>query len=1100
MARRVIRGTDYTFNPATRTIVLPAFILEERLMLITNVSTGTVIYNFAEPTLGFSSWSYIGDPTNPKTQIVLEYNTASMNSTDLLSVMVDDFNEQITYADTLLDAVEKVRTASPQSLMDTDFEYSVQPSKWEALFLASNYPSFFAKTSGGNSFDVVTVQGNGAGPRSLITVTTNTIHNLVAGNIINIQDTLNFRAEGTFVVNSVPTPFTFTYFARGLVNGVINIANNTIVYGGDVFDNAHIPGGNITTGTLVGFAAATDGGNPTTITITTPNPHGLYPGTPIMINNTSGLNGNWLVKDVLTPSSFTFQILDTVVTAVSTSSSSILYTKPEGYIQHRPLDGGVSLTTLGNAMGLQTVRQTRRYFRYQSGKAIQFSTGAKFTPTYDVVSITGTNVTTAGAKTVTITTLQDHGLQPGATIVVEGTTITTGGVSPYNGTFTVTSVADSNVLTYTMTLAQGLNAADAVPGGVNIFVTVSKWKGAATRTGMFDEQNGFYFEYDGEWMYAVRRFSNKELAGTINITANSGLITGNNSQFRRQLLIGDKIVVRGQSYQVAAIDSDTVMYVTPTYRGPSSTNVRYTKTQEIRVRSDEWNQDKMDGRGPGGYTLDPNKMQMVYIDYTWYGAGYIRWGFRAIRGDIVYVHRMANNNINTAAYQRSGNLPARYEVINEPKRARLVGGATLTHASTLNPNDTTMYVDNVTEWPTSGYLLIRNSTSNEVAQYTAIGAYNSTMKGYPLTIVRRQTYPIYFPGQVVVLGGGNTGTTSFSPDTTLGGSGTSQTAVITLTQTCAPQISHWGSSVIMDGRFDQDAEYVFTAGMTKRLAIPNGVTRPLMAIRLAPSVDNAVARNFGVRELINRMQMRLASVGVSTNGQFLIQGVLNPSTITYTSHGSTAMNVTKTGSAGNGSANITVTDVQNLAIGMTGVSGPAGFPTGAVILAISGTTVTMSAPTTAAITQSTNNMVFGGVRAYAGLPTDWDRERVGAGSLSQVLYFDNSGPAGGIVPTGGVAPSGATQGGDVVFSFYSENGGGGTNFNVTSYDLKAIRELGNSILSGNGNTSSPSYPNGPDILVISATNISTTAGTSDIAARISWIEAQAQWLEKEQCL
>lgn len=1086
MARRVIRGTDYTFNPATRTIVIPAFILEERLMLITNVTTGTVIYNFADPALGFTGWSYIGDPTDPRTQIILEYITASMNSTDLLQVMVDDFNEQITYSDTLLDAVEKVRTASPQSLMDTDFEYSVQPAKWEALFLACNYPTFFAKTSGGNSFDIALVQGNGAGPRSLVTVTTNTLHNLQAGNIISVQDTLNFRAEGTFTVTSV-TPFTFTYFARGLVDGIVNIANNTVIYGGDVFDNAHIPGGNPTT-TLIGFDAATDGANPTTITITTPTPHGLYPGIPIMINNTSGINGNWIIKDVLTPRSFTFQILDTVVTAVSTSSSSVLYTKPEGYIQHRPLDGGVSLTTLGNAIGLQTIRQTRRYFRYQSGKAIQYSTGAKFTPTYDVVAISSANVTTTGTKVVTVRTIQDHGMQPGATILVEGTTLSTGDTSPYNGTFTVATVTDSNVFTYNMTLTTALQAQDAIPGGVNQFVTCTKWKGASTRTGMFDEQNGFYFEYDGDWMYAVRRFSNKEINGTVNVLANSGLITGNNTQFRRQLLIGDKVVIRGQSYQIAAIDSDTTMFVSPSYRGASANFVRVCKTQEIRIRQDQWNQDKMDGRGPGGYTLDVNKMQMVYIDYTWYGAGYIRWGFRAIRGDIVYVHRMANNNINSSAYQRSGNLPARYEVLNEPKRARLVGGATQTYASTLQPNDTTLYIDDAREWPTSGYLLIRNSTSNEIAQYTAIGAYNSTMKGFPVTIVRRQTYPIFFPGQVVVLGGGNTGTTAFSPDTTIGGSGTSQTAVIAITQTCAPQISHWGSSVIMDGRFDSDAENIFTAGMTKRLAIPQGVTRPLMAVRLAPSVDNAVARNFGIRELINRMQMRLVSVGVTTNGQFLVSGFLNPNTITYTQHATNTMNITRSSSMNSGSAILTLQnagDVQNLAVGMSIATGSANGPVGAIILSISGSTLTLSATATATFTNQ--NVTFGGVRAYSGIPTDWDRERVGAGSLSQVLYFDNTGPIGGAVPTG--SPTGNFTGGDSVFSFYSENGGGGNNFNVTSFDLKAVRELGNSILSGNGNTSSPSYPNGPDILVITATNIGTTS--SDIAARISWTEAQA---------
>ena len=55
-------------------------------------------------------------------------------------------------------------------------------------------------------------------------------------------------------------------------------------------------------------------------------------------------------------------------------------------------------------------------------------------------------------------------------------------------------------------------------------------------------------------------------------------------------------------------------------------------------------------------------MQMFYMDYSWYGAGFIRWGFRATDGNVIYVHKVPNNNFNTEAYMRSGNLPARYEV------------------------------------------------------------------------------------------------------------------------------------------------------------------------------------------------------------------------------------------------------------------------------------------------------------------------------------------------------------------------------------------------------------------------------------------------------
>jgi len=69
----------------------------------------------------------------------------------------------------------------------------------------------------------------------------------------------------------------------------------------------------------------------------------------------------------------------------------------------------------------------------------------------------------------------------------------------------------------------------------------------------------------------------------------------------------------------------------------------------------------MDGTGASLYNLDLTRMQMFYIDYTWYGAGAIRFGFKNNRGEVIYCHRIPNNNINTEAYMRSGNLVARYE-------------------------------------------------------------------------------------------------------------------------------------------------------------------------------------------------------------------------------------------------------------------------------------------------------------------------------------------------------------------------------------------------------------------------------------------------------
>jgi hypothetical protein len=381
--------------------------------------------------------------------------------------------------------------------------------------------------------------------------------------------------------------------------------------------------------------------------------------------------------------------------------------------------------------------------------------------------------------------------------------------------------------------------------------------------------------------------------------------------------------------------------------------------------------------------------------------------------------------------------------------------------------------------------------------YSAIGAWNPTAKGYPLTVARRQTYTVFFPGAITVLAAGSASTElSFNPDETLGGNGASQVVVQTVTQTCAPMISHWGSSVIMDGRFDDDSNYTFTAGMQKNLTVPNGVNRPLVAVRLAPSVDNAVAKNFGARELVNRMQMKLVSMGISANGQFLIRGVLNPTNISYNNHASSSFDVTGytviAAAAPYANANtqfqsfVNMSSVQNLSIGMSvrAAGSSASVVAGAVITGIFGTTIQLSQPVAAGGIANGQVINFTGVRPYLGLPFDWERERVGSGSLAQALYFDNTGPIGGVQ----VAATGSVQGGDEVFSFYTE-AAGGTAFNITNYELRTIRELGNSILSGNGNIASPSYPNAPDVLVITATNIGAAQAT--ISARVSWTEAQA---------
>lgn len=1022
MARKAILETGYVFTPGASgvgNVVIPKYIPRERLILITNVTSNTVIYNFTDPNLKANSYTTTAPNYNegvsttsagittsgtPSTTVVFNYNTASMSSGDKLQIIVDEYDEEFTPSETFQDPVSKFRVSTPQALIDTDFEYSVQPSKWEALSLVQNYPSFYAKGSGATTIDITAISGGNQTPRSTMTITTAVTTTLVAGDVITVIDTTNELANGTFVVDSA-SGTTVTYTAKGQVNGSVFDSGYTTIYGGGIYPGARVP-------LAVSASAMTYSG--TTITVNTASAHGLFPGTPILVRGitatTNPPNGNWVITNVSSPTQFQFVAASTPTGTLASGTNfanGLVYTRPEGYQQHRSTDGGVLITTGGNYTGSQQIRQTRRYFRYQSGKGMQFSTGAKFTPTLDVSTIS------ASGAVATVTTLQAHNLQVGATIKIEGVVSNSGDADSnlYNITTTVASVTGEKSFTY----ALSSTPSDLAPGGSNVFVTCRNWVGAVVRTGLFDDQNGFFFEYDGLNLYVCRRDSVKELFGTVSVTLDSQTVTGTNTRFREQLVVGDKIVIKGRSYEISQIGSDTTLTINPSYRGPTRSNNKYLKTQTIRIPQSSWNMDKMDGTGPSGYNIDITNMQMAYIDYTWYGAGFIRFGFRAVNGEIVYCHKMPNNNLKKSAYMRSGNLPGRFESMNYGPYSRMVAGTTATRGSTLSSTDTTMYIENAVGWPTTGYIMVADNTNEELMYYSGIGSYNSTVRGYPLTgLVRRTSYSI---AGINAAGSFNasaytfTGTSSsvsFAPDASVGGSGTAQVGIQYIQNTVAPVVSHWGVSVIMDGRYDDDKSIIFTAGMNRYISCQAGVQRPLVAIRIAPSVDSGIGRNFGIREIINRMQLTLNGMGVYSQGQFLVEGILNPQTI---------------------------------------------LSTGATALAT----------------------------------TDWQTISVGSGSLAQVYYFDGSSAYAASAATA----TGSFTGGDRIFGFYTENSGG-TNFSATTVDLAKVRDLGTSILSGDGAAGNinPGFPIGPDILLISA-RLLEPSGTKSIACRISWTEAQA---------
>jgi hypothetical protein len=811
------------------------------LLLITNTTAGTVIYNFSDPSLGATSYTNAANTISglETTTVVLSYATGSMGVTDKLAILTEETYQEMIPSEVMRDPVDKLRVSTPQSLIDTDFEYGVQSTKWESINMINNRPTaFYDPTQGISNTSTPVAFLNSSGSYQItnitsvgktVTVAINNTAGIVAGTPIFIQGTLDVaNVDGWWVVEGVSpnASFTFTTIVTPIITPLFD-TNKTFLYIGSFYTGSNIPAGTSGAITLNGTVA----------TVTTTQPHGLRVGSGVYITNCTGntglLNSSFAVAN--TPNTHIFTFPCAATGTITTSANNSIFPRPLGYVEHRPFDGGVQFSNVSPFHGYQVVRQTRRQFRYQSGKGIQFSTGSIIKPPLAV-----NNISSVGT-TVTVTTKYPHGLGANSQVLVAGAE-----QAGYNGLFTTTGANTNLAFTYTANTVPAAATATGFP----LTVSPYAWYGSSNRVGMFDNQNGFFFEYDGQTIYAVRRSSTTQISGNTAISVGGNILTGSATKFSSELKPGDNIVIRGMSYLVQSILSDTSLCIYPEYRGATVTNCSVSKTIDLRFPQSQWNIDRCDGTGASLYNLDLTKMQMFYIDFTWYGAGAIRFGFKNTRGEVFYCHRMANNNINTEAYMRSGNLPARYETNTLASRTFLTSTLAI-GASSMSVNDTTLF-------PPVGVLVVSAPSSAggaiEYIYYT--GKTQTTFTGLQRNSANT--------GGIAL---GTPTTTAFTY------SATAPTLVESYAPGQASTISHWGSSVIMDGRFDDDKSLVFVAGQTRTQTVSNvaqDATVPLISIRIAPSVDNGLTGILGVREIVNRMQLTLRSMACQTTGSGMV--------------------------------------------------------------------------------------------------------------------------------------------------------------------------------------------------------------------------------------
>jgi hypothetical protein len=825
----------------------------------------------------------------------------------------------------------------------------------------------------------------------------------------------------------------------------------------------------------------------------------------------------------------------TAYNAVSYSYPTFIYVRPEGYSLHRPFDGGVEMSVGSGTSWGQIVRQTRKYFRYQSGKGLQTSCGINFKPSIDIESMIKASSTTILCKT-----RRPHGLVNDLFVRISEAKDSYGNPSTiYNGDFqvTVTSLTE-----FRISKAGGIpeNRAYGFP---QFFVR--EWAGGAVRTGMFDFQNGMFFEFDGQEIYCVRRSSTQQMAGTVSALQGNEVIFGTGTSFEAQLVEGDYVVMRGQSYRVTQIDSNTRMSVRPEYKGSSGTEKEFnpatvvntttdiftivghgfsdllpvvynsidgepigglvngrtyyislingntfqlkadpdavgvvnlssvgtttihsltpaksgiivTKTVDTKIPQADWSIDPCDGTGVTGYNLDLSKIQMAYMDYSWYGAGKIRFGFKTTDGQVQYVHEFVHNNNLFESYFRSGNLPARYEVVTYQNPTYI---PFLFHWGTSVMMDGRFDDDNA-------YLFTQNSQTLDIRGTTA-KSFASTGINLTTDLFTVQTHG-FRTGDLLqfesIGSNGLRGSNALNPSTQVVGSNTL-------------------ANLTNGSRYKA---FVNSANLI-HLSPPNSTitTGATSVARAGSTVTVVTATNHGLTTGMYVGIYGLANANlVSANGPYYVT-VTNATTFTYTSVGTTQTTVAEPGAVigevinftnqGNtqytyflypdGSLNntsgpnyqplISLRLSPSVSSGLTGKLGDRDVLNRMQLrLKEIGISSTQLVDVKVLLNPRLNNLNFTGVDAP---------------SLTQIVEH-----------TAADTVSGGVQ----VYNFRGAGGAAAGIEGTTTVDVSSLFELSNSILGGDS-----IYPDGPDILTIAVARL--TGSSTLTSAKLSWSEAQA---------
>ena len=886
---------------------------------------------------------------------------------------------------------------------------------------------------------------------------------------------------------------------------------------------------------------------------------------------------------------------------------TFLYLRPSGFALHRPFDGGVEMSTGAKNSFAQIIRQTRKYFRYQSGKGIQTSMAINFKPSIDIERMERFSSSIIECKT-----RRPHGLISGLTIQIsEAKNSQENNSTIYNGSFDV-SVVDLTTFRITSPVTVPEGAESKAYGFPQFHVTA--WTNGAIRGGMFDFQNGMFFEFDGQKISCVRRSSTQQMAGSVAALRGSDLIFGQNTDFTSQLKEGDGIVLRGQTYRVVDIIDDETMSVKPEYRGdtgieisfnpetqailaenkfvivrhglsqnlplvynsidgepigglingktyyadiidansfrllpnpdsasavtlsskgttllhsfvPAQSGIIVTKTVDTKVPQEEWSIDKCDGNGPSGYNLDLSKIQMAYMDYSWYGAGKIRFGFKGKDGQVFYAHEFKHNNELFESYFRSGNLPARYEVATfanptyiptlfhwgtsvimdgtfDDDRGYLFtsGSQTLNIEGTTTKSFAANGIDLDTDLITS---LTHGFRTQDIIQFQSIAAdgfAGLNLQNPETRIVGSNTLEYLTNTEkyrILVNSPDRIHLTPLNAKFTFGANFARSGTTVTVTTPSTHGIPN-GAYVGIYGLTNTSfANGAFTAnvsnGTTFTYTVPGGPGSLVDITNTALTTNIATITTSGAHGFVTGQSVTIAgATNTVYNGTYVIASTPTSNTFTYSI---TNANITSAASAGTVALSVESTLESNAVIAevidfvtrgntqytyflhpegsLNNTSGPNYQPLISLRLSPSADSGLTGKLGTRDII---NRMQFR--MQEIGVSTDElvEVKLLLNGRLNNLSFTPVDSPS--LVEIVEHTPQDTISGGVQVYNFQSEGQ------STTNLDLDKLFELSNSILGGDN-----VFPDGPDIITIAVSRL--TGNPTRTSAKLSWLEAQA---------